>query len=120
MVGNNDIPSHNLESGSDPIEVRKIMHKNHYDFTRQHRHTYFEIICFEKGGGKNMIDFVEYNVKDYSCHIVYPGQVHLLNRAPGSHGFVIQFQSPSITSLSLQRLLQTRSWSGNHSVFFEK
>ncbi len=120
MIDSTYIPSHNLESGSDPIQVRKIEHKNHYDFTKQHRHTYFEIMCFEKGGGKNLIDFTEYTVSDHSCCIIYPEQIHLLKRAPGSHGFVIQFQRTSIVSELLQQQLQIRMWSTKNAIVFEK
>jgi len=120
MPDQNHIPSHNLESGSESIQIKEIAHKNHYDFTRQHRHTYFEVMWFNQGGGKNLIDFKEYEVKSNSCYIIYPGQVHLLNRAPGSHGYVIQFQTPVIASTKLQQLLEVRLWTGQSAILFEK
>ncbi len=104
----------------DPIQVHRIDHKNHYDYTQQHRHSYFEIMFFLHGGGKNLIDFVDYEVKSNACYLIYPGQIHLLNRAPGSHGYVIQFQISAIASLPLQRLLQEQAWSGLGAVFFEE
>jgi AraC family transcriptional regulator, transcriptional activator of pobA len=115
-----EIPSHDLESMHDPIQVHRIDHKNHYDYTQQHRHRYFEIMFFLQGGGKNLIDFIDYEVKSNACYLIYPGQIHLLNRAPGSHGYVIQFQLSAIASLQLQRLLQEKAWSGLGAVFFEE
>jgi AraC family transcriptional regulator, transcriptional activator of pobA len=115
-----EIPTHSLDAAQDPILVRSIDHQNHYDFTRQHRHSYFEVMFFQQGGGINLIDFIEYEVKSNACYLIYPGQIHLLNRAPGSYGFVIQFQLSAIASAPLQRLLQEKAWSGLGAVMFEE
>ena len=69
-----------------PLDVR-----NGYDFAVAHRHNYYEIFFFTKGGGTHLIDFENHEVHDNSIHIVYPGQVHLLRRDPGSFGAVIHF-----------------------------
>ena len=66
-----------------------------------------------------MIDFTEYEVKKNTCYIVYPQQIHLLNRAPGSHGFLVQFQEDSLFSVKLQKLLKQRKYSGQQAVLFE-
>ena len=113
------IKTHNLESERFPVYVRDIEHKNHYDFTKKHRHSYFEIILFKKGGGQNLIDFVNYEVHSHSCFIIYPGQVHLLRREAGSYGDVVQFQASSLLSGNLQRLLDKRLWFGNSGLLFE-
>ncbi|MBL4703310.1 MAG: helix-turn-helix domain-containing protein [Flavobacteriales bacterium] len=115
----NNIPIHKLDTANVAIQVKSIGHENHYDYTTQHRHHYFEIMFFVGGGGKNLIDFVEYEVKSNACYIIYPNQIHLLNRAPGSHGVLIQFKRESIVSAKLQRLLQERAWSGKGAVLFE-
>ena len=115
-----NILTHDLESFDDPIQLKRIGHKNPYDFTKLHRHNYFEVMFFLEGGGKNLIDFVEYDVKTNGCYIIYPGQVHLLNRAPKSFGYLIQFQRTSIFSPQLQRLIQERTWSGGSAVLFEE
>jgi len=102
------------------VQVRKIDHKNHYDFTQRHRHSYFEIILFIKGGGNQLIDFNEYEVKSNTCYLVCPQQIHLLNRAPGSYGFVLQFKEEAVFSVKLQKLLQERAWSGAEAILFEQ
>jgi len=111
---------HNLNSGKSPLFIRAISHSNEYDFTQKHRHSYFEIIFFEKGGGKQLIDFQEYEVMDYTCYLIYPNQIHLLDRAPGSFGKLIQFRAESVMSLSLLSKLRERIWGGSGGVVFQK
>ena len=120
VPANEKILTHDLISSEAPVQIRRIAHKNHYDFSKLHRHNYFEILFFRKGGGENLIDFQKYEVKDNACHISYPGQTHLLHRHPGSAGLLIQFQLESILSRSLERLLQERAWSGIGAVVFEE
>jgi hypothetical protein len=41
--GQEHLPVHSLAKSALPVFVRDIQHKNPYDFTRVHRHDYFEI-----------------------------------------------------------------------------
>ena len=115
----NKLPLHNLNSGNAPLFIWDISYSNEYDFTQKHRHNYFEIIFFEKGGGKQLIDFQEYEVTDYTCYLIHPNQIHLLNRAPGSFGRLIQFRDESILSRTLLTKLRERIWEGVGGVVFE-
>ncbi|MBL6445989.1 helix-turn-helix domain-containing protein [Fulvivirga sp. 29W222] len=73
------------------IIVDKIPHENPYDFTKIHRHDYYEILLFTEGaGGEQIIDFVKYKTREKTLYTISPGQVHLLKRA-GENGFSIQF-----------------------------
>ncbi len=56
-----------------------------------HRHNYFEILLFEKGGGDHMIDFDVHELHSTSLHFVSPGQIHALNRAVDVEGYVVIF-----------------------------
>lgn len=56
-----------------------------------HRHDYYEIFLFDKGGGRHEIDFHTYDIPDHSVHFVTPGQVHKVSRVPGSYGSIILF-----------------------------
>lgn len=114
------LPLHNLNSGLSPLFIRDISHNNAYDFTQKHRHNYFEIIFFESGGGEQLIDFQEYQVKNHTCYIVHPNQIHLLNRAPGSKGRLIQFRSESVVSPKLLTKLRERIWDGVGGVLFQE
>jgi AraC-like DNA-binding protein len=109
-----------VHSQNDPIMVRRIEHKNPYDFTKEHRHTYFEVFFFETGGGKQLIDFVDLPVKPQSCYIVYPQQIHLLRRAPAAKGRLIQFGEEVISSPSLLALLQQNFHGSSPAIIFEK
>lgn len=102
------LPVHSLERNDKKIYVRPIEYENPYDYTREHRHTYFEIFFFNTGGGMQLIDFIQYPVKEHSCYLVAPQQVHLLKRGE-STGLLVQFneemlsqtaaETPSLSSL---------------------
>lgn len=76
-----------------PLEVL-----NDYDFNRPHRHDYFELFFFEKGGGTHLIDFTEFPIVDRSIHLVAPGQVHHVKRALNSFGFVAFFELQALAA----------------------
>ena len=113
------LPVHSLGNQDAPVQVRRIEHKNPYDFTREHRHTYFEIFFFEGGGGSQLIDFVDLPVKEQSCYIVFPQQIHLLKRAPEAVGRLLQFGEEVLFSMQLRVLLQQHFFSGMPAIFFE-
>ena len=56
-----------------------------------HRHNYYEIFVFIKGGGYHWIDFEKHEIQSNSLHFVSPGQVHQVQRLEGSYGHVIFF-----------------------------
>jgi AraC-like DNA-binding protein len=56
-----------------------------------HRHDYFEIILVNEGAGNQLIDFTSYDFAAGEVYVIYPGQVHLMNRET-SNGLLIQFR----------------------------
>ena len=90
------IPVHhfgdNLESEIQ-FRIVPLEKRNNYDTSVPHRHNYYEIFFFTKGGGSHMIDFVDYPIKSKSVHIVFPGQVHLVRRKLDTHGYLIMFSN---------------------------
>lgn len=84
------LPVHSLDAHSLHVNILPLDHTNPYDFKREHRHSYFEIMFIENGGGNQLIDFVNYPVKENSCYIICPQQVHLMNRK-NSSGTLLQF-----------------------------
>jgi AraC-like DNA-binding protein len=62
-----------------------------YATNEAHRHSYFELLFFETGSGKHMIDFDIYDIRQKSIHFVSAGQVHALSRSKDTKGFVIAF-----------------------------
>ncbi len=115
-----ELPLHDLQAGGETsLFIRAISHSNQYDFTRKHRHSYYEILFFEKGGGRQLIDFQDFNVQDHSCYLVHPNQIHLLNRHPDSRGRLIQFRSNSVISSNVLIKLRERVWDGVGAAIFE-
>lgn len=66
-----------------------------------HKHDFFFILALQKGNGLHEIDFMQYPVHDHSVFILRPGQVHRLQLAAGSTGFLVEFD------LSFYRLGKT-------------
>lgn len=95
MSVNKNIPTHSIENVF-TVKVEDIGYNNPYDFTKIHRHKYYEILFFVKGGGSQLIDFETVAIKDYSCYIVKPRQIHLVERDINSSGYLIQFDDKSI------------------------
>ncbi|WP_452602471.1 AraC family transcriptional regulator [Pontimicrobium sp. MEBiC06410] len=62
-------------------------------FHELHRHDFYFILIVKKGLGNHEIDFVNYELSDYSVFIVRPGQVHQLELRSDSIGYMIQFNS---------------------------
>lgn len=75
-----------------PFEVVKFLPFKIPPKREFHRHDYYEILFFEKGGGDHIIDFKSFPVHDHSAHFVLPGQVHKLERKERSSGFVLLFE----------------------------
>jgi AraC family transcriptional regulator, transcriptional activator of pobA len=88
------IPIHSFsEEDAKGVPVRHVPLnvRNDYDIATPHRHNYYEVFFFTKGGGTHTIDFVKYPVADNSVHVVFPQQIHVLNRHPSSYGSVVHF-----------------------------
>ncbi|GAA4458224.1 helix-turn-helix transcriptional regulator [Rurimicrobium arvi] len=83
------IPVNNLPKGDEELKVLPLGHFTPYDFQRPHRHSYFEFFLFEKGGGSHFIDFAEHPIRDYSVHVVFPQQIHLVKRREQSTGSIV-------------------------------
>jgi len=94
MSKSQDIPLHHFfddDASSIPFQLIPLARKTHYDTSVAHRHNYYEIFVFTEGGGTHNIDFEDFNIASNSIHYVSPGQVHHVNRALDSSGYVILF-----------------------------
>jgi AraC family transcriptional activator of pobA len=88
------IPMHDFlkdDTNSIPFKFIALDSRSAYDTSLPHRHNYYEILFFKKGGGNHVIDFKDYPIDDHSVHFISPGQVHQLNRAENSVGAIIIF-----------------------------
>lgn len=88
------IPIHDFsrdDSSSIPFDHLPLTQKSDYDTSVPHRHNYYEIFIFDRGGGEHDIDFHTFPIHDRSVHFVSPGQVHNVRRDKHSSGQVILF-----------------------------
>jgi len=80
-----------------------------------HRHDFFYVLVLNKAAGQHVIDFVPHTITGPEGYFMRPGQVHQLELAKGSTGFLIQFSTefyfPKNSTAHL--LLRTAS-SSNH------
>lgn len=93
-MSNEKIPLHDFSKDdrtSIPFRILPLERKDQYDFSEPHRHNYYEIFFFEKGGGTHNIDFDELEIVDHGVQFVSPGQIHVVSRALDSHGSVLLF-----------------------------
>lgn len=76
-----------------------------------HRHDFFFFLALKKGTGNHEIDFVSYDVTDYTIFIIRPGQVHKLDLDSNCEGYMIQFNTEFYYSIQkeLNSLLQKAS-----------
>jgi AraC family transcriptional activator of pobA len=56
-----------------------------------HRHNFYFVLAIEKGSGIHEIDFVQYTVQVNTVFILRPGQVHRLELAADTTGFLLEF-----------------------------
>lgn len=56
-----------------------------------HRHDFYFVLAVHQGQGIHEIDFVTYPVHNYSIFILRPGQVHKLQLAADTTGFLMEF-----------------------------
>ena len=83
------IPVHSNESETNFFEIVRLKERNSYDSSKPHKHSYFEIFLFQKGGGTHEIDFNSHSILSESIHFVFPNQVHKVARELDTYGFVI-------------------------------
>ena len=112
------LPVHSLSESVNPIQVQPLEHHNPYDWTREHRHTYFEVMFVDVGGGNQLIDFVNYPAVENSCYIIFPQQIHLMKRN-NSTGTVLQFGEVVIASTQVRSLLRQVLFGENSAIIFE-
>lgn len=73
------------------LQVESLSYNNPYDFHQLHRHDYFEVVFVQSGNGYHNIDFKRFDISAGNIYIIYPGQVHLMNRGD-AEGLLIQFR----------------------------
>lgn len=73
------------------LMIESLDYNNPYDYKKMHRHDYFELIFVNEGEGSQLIDFTSYPISGEQIYVIYPGQVHLMQRNT-ANGWLIQFR----------------------------
>lgn len=90
----NIIPVHLFDDADTlgmPFKIEGLEVSAGYPVNTAHRHNYYEVFLFEQGTGEHIIDFTPYSIQPGCVHIVFPGQIHKLNRSQDSKGKVVTF-----------------------------
>jgi AraC family transcriptional activator of pobA len=74
----------------------------HKNLQRPHRHTFYHLVLFTKGGGTHNIDFENFPVKPFQVYFMVPGQVHSWNFDGEVEGYVINFSVSFFQSFLLK------------------
>ncbi len=76
--------------------------KSHHNLHLAHKHTFYHLVFFTKGGGNHAIDFQSFPVKPGQIYFMIPGQVHSWSFEGEVDGYVINFSVPFFQSFLLQ------------------
>lgn len=69
---------------------------------KAHRHSFYHLVFFTKGEGKQQIDFKKFDVKPGLIYFMIPGQVHSWDFATEPDGYIINFSSNYFSSFLLK------------------
>jgi AraC family transcriptional activator of pobA len=72
--------------------------KRHPDLHFPHRHSFYHLVYFTKGGGSHTIDFESFPVKPGQIYFMTPGQVHTWSFDDKVDGYIINFSEDLLHS----------------------
>ena len=72
--------------------------KIHPNLHHAHRHTFYHLVLFTKGGGSHTIDFEQFKVRAGQMYFMIPGQVHSWNFIGEVDGYIINFSEQLLKS----------------------
>lgn len=76
--------------------------KSHRNLHLAHKHSFYHLLFFTKGGGSQTIDFQHVPVKPFQIYFMIPGQVHNWNFEGEVDGYLINFSVPFFQSFLLK------------------
>ncbi|WAC40075.1 AraC family transcriptional regulator [Pedobacter sp. SL55] len=105
----NRIPVYDIQNFSayknDGILVSRFGYyaKQHQHLHSAHRHSFYHLVFFTKGTGKQQIDFRTFDVKPNLIYFMVPGQVHSWDFESEPDGYLINFSAAYFSSLLLKQ-----------------
>jgi AraC family transcriptional activator of pobA len=76
--------------------------KSHRNLHLAHKHSFYHLVFFTKGGGSQTIDFQQVPVKPFQIYFMIPGQVHNWAFKGDVDGYIINFSVPFFQSFLLK------------------
>lgn len=76
--------------------------QKHHNLSLPHKHNFYHLVMFTKGGGSHAIDFKTFDVAPYQIYFMVPGQVHSWSFEGEVDGYVVNF-SPKLFQSFLLR-----------------
>lgn len=80
---------------AEPFAAYLVQHPNLH---AAHRHSFYHMVLFTKGGGYHTVDFEQFTVKPGQVYFMSPGQVHSWNFKGDMDGYIINFSEEIISS----------------------
>lgn len=77
--------------------------QQHQHLHSAHRHSFYHLVFFTKGSGKQQIDFRTFDIKPNLIYFMIPGQVHSWNFDNEPDGYLINFSASYFSSLLLKQ-----------------
>ncbi len=103
-----DIPVYDIQNfktyKNDGILVSRFGYyaKQHQHLHSAHRHSFYHLVFFTAGTGKQQIDFKKFEVKPGLVYFMIPGQVHSWDFSTEPDGYLINFSSNYLSSFLLK------------------
>ena len=73
--------------------------QSHQDIQFPHRHDFYQIVLFTRGGGRHSIDFQQFEVKPHQVYYMSPGQIHTWEFDAETEGYIVNFNESFFTSI---------------------
>lgn len=72
---------------------------SHREIQFPHRHDFYQVVLFTRGGGHHSIDFRQYEVAPHEVYYMAPGQIHTWDFDAETDGYLINFNESFFTSM---------------------
>ena len=73
-----------------------------------HRHEYYTVLWVQRGSGKHLIDFNEYDLMSDQVYFVAPGQIHQVKTTGEPQGWVLTFHPDFLVEAGIDRGFMTK------------
>lgn len=73
--------------------------EEHRDLHFPHKHSFYHLLYFSKGGGSHSIDFVRFPVEAGQIYFMIPGQVHSWELEGTPDGYIVNFSEQYLQAL---------------------